>query len=129
MPRRLLPTVAAFITLVLVYFVGVVFFLDPVLEADAPNETLVHPGVALLIASLAYIAFFEWMRSAMGNATKAALAIAISQFLLVDFDYVLSGKRGIEAAAASAVLLLVAWISVALVYNSVSKRLKRGSDN
>ncbi|MEZ5312727.1 MAG: hypothetical protein R2862_03280 [Thermoanaerobaculia bacterium] len=56
----------------------------------------------------------------MGNAMKAAVAIALAQLLLVDVDFVLSGERGAAAGAASALLLLVSWTATGFVYGRLS---------
>jgi hypothetical protein len=60
----------------------------------------------------------------MGHAVKAALTVAISQLLLVNVDYVLGGSRGITAGIVSSIVLLVAWGSVGVVYQTL---LMRGS--
>ena len=120
MIHRLAPLAASFSALLIVYFVGVVFFFEPVLAADTPRAPLAHPAVGLFLSTFAYIVLFEWVRRQMGSALKAALAIAASQFLLVDFDFVLSGNRGFKAAGASAILLLVGWVAVGVAYNLVA---------
>lgn len=120
MTHRLAPLAAAFLALLIVYFVGVWFFFEPILAADTPGAPLVHPAVGVPLSILSQIVLFEWVRRQMASALKAAFAVAASQFLLVDFDFVLSGKRGLETAGASAALLLVGWAAVVVVYNLVA---------
>jgi O-antigen/teichoic acid export membrane protein len=123
--NRLIPLVAAFVALLVVYFVGVVFFFEPILASDRPGAAPVHPAIALVLTTLAFIAFFEWVRRHMGSAVKAAIAVAIPQFLLVNFDYVLTGKRGLATAGASTVLLFAGWAAAALAYRAVAERSRR----
>jgi O-antigen/teichoic acid export membrane protein len=120
--HRLIPLVAAFLALLVVYFVGVVFFFEPILAADQPGGALVHPAIALLLTTLSFIAFFEWVRRHMRSVVKAAIAVAVPQFLLVNFDYVLTGKRGLATAGASTVLLFTGWAAAALAYRAVATR-------
>ena len=123
MSLRPWPVLAALLTLAVCYFLGVVFFFGPIAEADAPTGPLVPQGVGFAASIVLYIALFVWVTEQMGHALKAALTIATAQFLLVNVDNVLTGKRGLETAAASTVLLFVSWTVVGLVY----QRLRRPS--
>ena len=78
--------------------------------------------VAFVVSIILYVLFFAWVAEQMDHPVKAALTVAVSQLLLVDVDYVLSGKRGIEEAGASALLLLVSWTITGLVYDQLTKR-------
>ena len=72
--------------------------------------------IAFLIAIAVYVALFVWLERRMASPFSAAMAIALSQFALVNVDYVLSGKRGFGTAAASTLILFVSWSAVAAVY-------------
>ena len=59
-------------------------------------------ALGFVVSMVLLVLFFDWVSRQMGHPMKAALTVAISQMLLVDVDYVLSGKRGLAAGAASA---------------------------
>jgi len=114
--------VGAFLVLATLYLLGVLFLLDPIAARDAPAGPLVPEPVGFVIAIVIYIALFVWVEKQIGGPFKAAMVIALSQLTLVDVDFVLSGKRGIETGAASAVLLLVSWAATAWVYGRLKGR-------
>ncbi len=109
--------VGAYLTLAVLYLVGVLLLLDPIAASDAPTGPLVPLPVGFGVAIAIYVTLFAWIERMIGDPYKAAMAIALSQLTLVNIDFVLSGKRGIETAAASTVLLLVSWTATAWVYS------------
>ena len=115
------PILGAYVTLSVLFLVGVLFVLDPIALADAPGEPLVHPLLGFLLSTALYVALFVWVDAHMRHPIKAALAVALSQLILVDMDFVLSGKRGMGLAAASAILLLVSWSLVGWVYQRLER--------
>ena len=123
MNKRILPALGAFLSLFIIYLVGVIFFYGPIAAEAAPGTALVPAFVALLISTILFVALFVWVAREMGNPLKAALAVALSQLLLVDVDYVLTGRRGLVEATASAVLLLVAWAITGWVYGKLDRRM------
>ncbi len=118
----LLPALGAFVTLAVCYFFGVLFFYGPIAEADVVSSPPVPQGVAFLVSIVLYIGFFMWLAEQLGHGLKAALTIALAQFLLVNVDAVLEGKRGLATAAASTVLLVVSWTAVGLVYDRLRRQ-------
>ena len=85
-------------TLSVVYMIAG-FSFGHMFAAEAPNrEPLVLPIVGFAISNGLYGLFFSWVAEQMGHPVKAALTVAISQLLLVDVDYVLSGDRGVVGA-------------------------------
>ena len=108
--------VGAFLTLAVLYLAGVVLLLEPVVARDTPTGPLLPMPIAFFIAIAVYVALFVWLEQKMASPFSAAMAIALSQFALVNVDYVLSGKRGFGTAAASTVILFVSWSAVAAVY-------------
>jgi len=109
---------AAFLAAAVVNLVGVLFFLDPIAESDTlPAGPIVPPALGLLVYVVLSTALFDWTARKMGNAYRAALTIAISQFIVINVDFVLSGKRGLMTGAASTVLIFVTWGCVALAYS------------
>jgi putative hemolysin len=50
-----------------------------------------------------------------------AMVIALSQILLVDFNYVLLGRRELQPALYSVGIILVLWAAIAVVYDKLSE--------
>lgn len=98
---------------------GVLLFFDPIAKKDVAGGALVHPAVGLLVYVALTVGLFDWIARQMRHAFKAAFAVAASQFVLVNVDFVLAGKRGLLTAGASALLMAATWASVALVYSRV----------
>jgi hypothetical protein len=116
MVRDIRAIAGAFLTLAVLYLAGVVLLLDPIAAGDVQTGPLLPMPIAFLIAIAVYVALFVWLVKRMPSPLSAAMAIAVSQFALVNVDYVLSGKRGLGTAAASTVILFVSWSAVAAVY-------------
>ncbi len=117
---------AAVLTSIVVYLVGVVWFFDPIAKADTAAAPLLHPALSLLVYVVLTVALFDWTARQLHHAYKAAFIIAVSQFLLVNVDFVLTGKRGLVTAGASTLLMVVAWTCVAFIYRH-SVRLTTGN--
>lgn len=122
MPKRIWALLGAFFTLAVVYLLGVVFFFRPIAAADSVAGPLLSEPVAFFIMICLYIGLFAWVVEQMESPVKAGLVIALSQILLVNVDYVLTGRRGLVTAAASTALLLVAWTLVGWVYGWIANR-------
>lgn len=129
MRKHVTPLLGAFLTLSCFYLVGVLAFYAPIAAADSAGPPLVPRVVGFLISSVLYILLFGWLVRATRHPMKAALAIALSQLLLVDVDYLLSGERGLATAAASAVLLLLSWGATGWVYGRLDARFARLSSS
>lgn len=87
---------------------------------DAPAGAMMPGWLSLAILSVLLVLFFDWVNVSVGNPVRSGLIVAIGQILLVDVYYVLNGTRGIAAAGASAVLLIVGWVAVGMVCGSTS---------
>ena len=110
--------IAAFIAAGVVNLVGVLFFFNAIVEADPPpGIPIVHTAVGFFVYVILTVALFDWTARQMCNAYKAAFIVAASQFLLVNVDFVLAGKRGLMTGAASTLLLGVTWFCVAFAYS------------
>ncbi len=116
MTKRWQAILAAFVASGVVNYVGVLFLLNPVAEADSAGEPLVAPAVGFFVYVLLTIALFDWAARQMDSAYKAAFVVGAAQFVLVNVDFVLSGKRGLLTAGASTVLIALTWGTVACVY-------------
>ena len=115
------PLIAAFIGAATINLFGVLYFFKPIADADSSATSLVPPFVGFMLYVAFTIALFDWAARQLQNAYKAAFLVGASQFLLVNVDYVLSGKRGIITGAASTVLMLVTWVVTAHLYSRFSK--------
>jgi hypothetical protein len=116
---------AALATAGAVTLAAVTVLFNPIARTDTAGAPLVHPLVGFLVYVLTTVALFDWAASQMRSAFKAAFAIAASQFLLVNVDFVLSGKRGVMTAMASTIVLVLTWGSVATVYSRLLARQPR----
>lgn len=108
---------AAFTTAAVVNLVGVLFFFEPIAKADDPNGPLAHPLVGFLAYVVLSVVLFDWTARQMRNAYKAAFVVAAAQFVLVNVDFVLAGKRGLMTGMASTALMAATWICVAIAYS------------
>jgi uncharacterized membrane protein YesL len=119
----------AFLTLAGFYLAGVILLLDPIAAGAAPTGPLLPMPIAFVIAIVVYVSLFVWVEKRMQSPFSAAMAIAFSQFALVNVDYVLSGKRGLATAAASTVILFVSWSAVAAVYEWLRGKSESTAEN
>ena len=105
------------------YFAVTIFFNPAMAEA---GEALAEGLVPNLIASTALywivaILFFDWAVQKTGKTMLTAMVIALSQILLVDFNYVMLGRRELQPALYSVGILFVVWAAVAFVYDKLSE--------
>lgn len=119
---------AAFFTAAVVNLVGVLFFFEPISKSDIPNGPLAHPLAGFFAYVILSIVLFDWTARQMRNAYKAAFVVAASQFILVNVDFVLAGKRGLVTGLASTVLLVTTWICVAMAYSYCTTWNERSQD-
>jgi hypothetical protein len=119
MSSRVQAMVGTAITAFIIFWLGVRFVFGPAIANDQPSASL-PSWLALAIASVIFVFLLDWAATAIGNAVKAALLIALSQVVLVDIYYPLNGTRGWAAAGASIVVLLVGWWIVGTVFGKLS---------
>ncbi|HSG07977.1 MAG TPA: hypothetical protein VLA36_06455 [Longimicrobiales bacterium] len=119
MTERMKPILGAMVTSVIVNYLGVYYFYGPIAQTAAPSGLELPRGVALLIAMIFFVLFFDWVNQQMKNPLKSAMVIALSQILLVDVYYVLNGQRPLTQALASVVVLLVGWGVTGMVYGKL----------
>lgn len=119
---------ATFVCAALVNFLGILFFFLPIAESDTTARPLVPPIIGFPVFVVLIVALFDWAARHMRSAAKAAFVVGASQFILVNIDFVLSGKRGLLTAAASTVLMVVTWVSMAYIYSRFQKFNNEGGD-
>ena len=114
MSERMKPILGALVTAYIIFYLGVTYFFGPILANEMPA------WASLAVVSVLLILLFDWVNVSVGNPVRSGLIVALSQILLVDVYYAMNGMRGIAAAGASAVLLIVGWTAVGLVYGMLS---------
>lgn len=117
MKHRWKAILAAFIATSIVMLAGVLLFFDPIAKMDSTDGPLVPLAVNFFIYMILSIGFFDWVARQIRSVYKAAFIIAASQFLLVNVDFVLAGKRGLMTAGASTLLLILTWGYAAFAYS------------
>ena len=120
MSERMKPILGALVTAYIIFYLGVTYFFGPILANEAPAEAMMPAWTSLAVVSVLLILLFDWVNVSVGNPVRSGLIVALSQILLVDVYYAMNGMRGIAAAGASAVLLIVGWTAVGLVYGMLS---------
>ena len=83
------------------------------------------PIVGNVIAStvlywIVAVVFFDWAVQKTGQTMNTAIVIAVSQILLVDFSYVIVGRRELTPALYSVGIILFMWVATAFVYDKLS---------
>ena len=122
MKRRILALFGAWVCLSVVYLAGFTLF-GHLFAAEAPVAPPLLPFFAAFALSNALLVlFFAWVSAQMDHPLKAGITVAVSQLLLVNVFYVLTGGRTVVAGLASSVVLLVTWLLVAVVYQSLLGR-------
>ena len=125
MGDRIKPIIGAGLTgAVISYFVTTQFFNPAMAEA---GEELAEGLVPNLYASTALywivaVLFFDWAVQKSGQAMHTAWVIGLSMILLVDFNYVMVGRRELAPALVSVGTILFTWTAAAFVYDKLSAK-------
>ena len=129
MKTRIAALLATAAVAAIVTFVGVFYFFQPIASANPPSAPPVPAVVGFLVYIILSVLLLDWVSRQIRRPMKAALIIAASQIILVSVDFVLRGERSIATGAASAVLILVTWITMAAVYRALLPDTKpRGTE-
>ena len=77
-----------------------------------------------LIASFVYVLiavlFLDWVVQKVGRPMFNAMVMAVSQILIVDVNYVMIGRRALEPALISVVIILLLFAGAAFTYEKLS---------
>ena len=124
MGDRIKPIIGAWATGCVISYLAVTQFFNPAM-AEA-GEALAEGLVPNMFASTALfwivaILFFDWAVQKSGQAMHTAWVIGLSQILLVDFNYVMVGRRELTPALVSVCTILVIWSATAFVYDKLSE--------
>ena len=121
MGDRIKPIVGAWVTASVIAYLGVQNFFNSAMP-DPPFSPMIDNAIAATaVFWIVTILFFDWAVQRTEKTMLTAMVIAISQILLVDFNYVLAGRRDIEPALYSVGILFVVWAAVAFVYDKLSE--------
>ena len=124
MGDRIKPIIGAGLTGAVISYLATTQFFNPAM-AEA-GEALAEGLVPNMFASTALfwivaILFFDWAVQKSGQAMHTAWVIGLSMILLVDFNYVMVGRRELTPALVSVATILVIWMATAFVYDKLSE--------
>ena len=120
MGDRIKPIIGAWATGSVVAYVAVTNLFTPAMPAPAFEPVMTNFIVSTALYQIMAVLFFDWAVQKTGQAMHTAWVIAISQILLVDINYVIIGRRELEPALYSVVIIFVIWTAVAFVYDKLS---------
>ena len=128
MSERMKPILGALVAAYIIFYLGITYFFGPILANDMPDEAMIPGWVSLAVASVFLILLYDWVNGSVGSPVRSGLILTLSQILLVDVYYAMNGSRGLAAAGASAVLLIVGWTAVGIVYGKLSGGAPAGAE-
>jgi tryptophan-rich sensory protein len=117
---RIKPIMGAALTGAVIAYLGTQFIFNPAMPEPA-FEPMLPIVASLAVFWIVMSLFFDWAVQKTGKTMLTAMVIALSQILLVDFNYVLLGRRELQPALYSVGILLVLWAAVAVVYDKLSE--------
>ena len=117
---RIKPIIGAALTGAVIAYLGTQFIFNPAMPEPA-SEPMLPIVASLAVFWIVMSLFFDWAVQKTGKTMLTAMVIALSQILLVDFNYVLLGRRELQPALYSVGILLVLWAAVAVVYDKLSE--------
>ncbi len=117
---RIKPIMGAALTGAVIAYLGTQFIFNPAMPEPA-FEPMLPILASLAVFWIVMSLFFDWAVQKTGKTMLTAMVIALSQILLVDFNYVLLGRRELQPALYSVGILLVLWAAVAVVYDKLSE--------
>ena len=120
MGDRIKPIIGAWATGCLVGYVAVTNLFNPAMPAPAFEPVVANLMLSTALYQIIAVVFFDWAVQKSGQAMHTAWVIALSQILLVDFSYVMVGRRELTPALGSVGTLLVIWSATAFVYDKLS---------
>ena len=121
---RIKPIIGAGFAGAVTSYFAVTMLVNPAM-ANAGSSPAFEPLVPNMVVSMALywivaIVFFDWAVQKTGQTMNTAIVIAVSQILLVDFSYVIVGRRELTPALYSVGIILFMWVATAFVYDKLS---------
>ena len=120
MGDRIKPIIGAWATGCVVGDVAVTNFFNPAMPAPAFEPVVANLMLSTALYQIIAVVFCDWAVEKSGHAMHTAWVIAISQILLVDVNYWIIGRRELEPALYSVVIIFVIWTAIAFVYDKLS---------
>jgi tryptophan-rich sensory protein len=117
---RIKPIMGAALTGAVIAYLGTQFIFNPAMPEPA-FEPMLPIFASLAVFWIVMSLFFDWAVQKTGKTMLTAMVIALSQILLVDFNYVLLGRRELQPALYSVGIILVLWVAIAVVYDKLSE--------
>ena len=117
---RIKPIIGAALTGAVIAYLGTQFIFNPAMPEPA-FEPMLPIVASLAVFWIVMSLFFDWAVQKTGKTMLTAMVIALSQILLVDFNYVLLGRRELQPALYSVGIILVLWVAIAVVYDKLSE--------
>ena len=117
---RIKPIMGAALTGAVIAYLGTQFIFNPAMPEPA-FEPMLPILASLAVFWIVMSLFFDWAVQKTGKTMLTAMVIALSQILLVDFNYVLLGRRELQPALYSVGIILVLWVAIAVVYDKLSE--------
>ena len=117
---RIKPIMGAALTGAVIAYLGTQFIFNPAMPEPA-FEPMLPIVASLAVFWIVMSLFFDWAVQKTGKTMLTAMVIALSQILLVDFNYVLLGRRELQPALYSVGIILVLWVAIAVVYDKLSE--------
>jgi hypothetical protein len=125
--RRWLVLSIAFVTYGVLTLLGVLFWFKPIADGDQASGPLLSAPLNLAIYAALSVVLYDWAVRRTRDYFATAFVIGAAQYLLV-VDLTLRGERGLATAGASAALIVLTWVSVALVYRQLAARRPEEQD-
>ena len=117
---RIKPIMGAALTGAVIAYLGTQFIFNPAMPEPA-FEPMLPILASLAVFWIVMSLFFDWAVQKTGKTMLTAMVIALSQILLVDFNYVMLGRRELQPALYSVGIILVLWVAIAVVYDKLSE--------
>jgi len=117
---RIKPIMGAALTGAVIAYLGTQFIFNPAMPEPA-FEPMLPILASLAVFWIVMSLFFDWAVQKTGKTMLTAMVIALSQILLVDFNYVMLGRRELQPALYSVGIILVLWAAIAVVYDKLSE--------
>ena len=117
---RIKPIMGAALTGAVIAYLGTQFIFNPAMPEPA-FEPMLPIVASLAVFWIVMSLFFDWAVQKTGKTMLTAMVIALSQILLVDFNYVMLGRRELQPALYSVGIILVLWAAIAVVYDKLSE--------
>ena len=101
------------------FYVLTTYVFNPIAAANEPGAAM-NPFLTLAVVAIVGVLVLDWINGGVGNPVKSGMIMAVSQIALVDIYYPMTGQRAWITAVVSAVVLLVGWSVVGVIYGKLS---------